>query len=187
MRDGVFSCQGLLFKLSVERCVLVITKLDPKFKDEVSKVAGGENIKRCFQCGTCNVGCPVREIEDKYNPRKIIRMTVLGMKERVLSSDFIWLCSACYTCQERCPQDVKIPEVMNVLKNLAVKEGYIHSAFAKRVELVGTHGKLFPISNFDNAKRKELGLPLIPPENKEVQEIFKITGLSKLSRVGGAE
>jgi heterodisulfide reductase subunit C len=168
----------------MERTALTITKLDPNFKFEVTKVPGGQNIMRCFQCGTCNVGCPVREIEEKYNPRKIIRMVVLGMKERVLSSDFIWLCSACYTCQERCPQDVKISDVMNALKNLAVKEGHIHNSFAKRVELVGTRGRLFPIGDFDNAKRKELGLPQIPPKNEEVQKLFK---LSRLSRLASAE
>lgn len=161
--------------------VLVITKLDAKFKDAVSKVPGGQNVKRCFQCGTCNVGCPVRDIEEKYNPRKIIRMTILGMRERVLSSDFIWLCSTCYTCQERCPQDVRIPEVMNALKNLAVQEGIIHSSFVKRVELIGTLGRLFPISSFDNKKRQELGLPQIPPENKEVQKLFRLTGLNAIS------
>jgi heterodisulfide reductase subunit C len=171
----------------VERPILVVTKLDPKFKDEVSKVPGGQNIKRCYQCGTCNVGCPVREIEEKYNPRKIIRMTVLGMRERVLSNEFIWLCSACYTCRERCPQDVRIADVMNALKNLAVKEGYVHSSFAKRVEIVGTQGKLFPVSQFDNTKRKELGLPRIQPRNEEVQEIFKLTGLNKLSSAGRGE
>jgi len=165
----------------------LVTKLDPKFKDEVSKVPGGQNIKRCYQCGTCNVGCPVREIEEKYNPRKIIRMTVLGMKERVLSSDFIWLCSACYTCEERCPQDVRIADVMNALKNLAVNEGFVHSSFAKRAELVCANGRLFPVSQFDNAKRKELGLPEIPPKNEEVQELFKLTGLDKLSIAGESE
>ena len=169
----------------MERTALAMTKLDPNFKFEVTKVPGGQNIMRCFQCGTCNVGCPVREIEEKYNPRKIIRMVVLGMKERVLSSEFIWLCSACYTCQERCPQDVKISDVMNALKNLAVKEGHIHSSFAKRVELVGTQGRLFPISDFDNTKRKELGLPQIPPKNEEVQELFKLSRLSKLACAGG--
>ncbi len=166
---------------------MTVTKLDPKFKDEVSKVPGGQNMKRCFQCGTCNVGCPVREIEEKYNPRKIIRMAVLGMRERVLSSNFIWLCSACYTCQERCPQDVRIPEVMNALKNLAVKEGYIHSSFAKRVELLATQGRLFPISQFDNTKRKDLGLPQIPSKNEEATEIFRLTGLSKLLSTEGRE
>ncbi len=76
---------------------------------------------------------------------------------------------------------------MNALKNLAVRKGYIHSSFAKRVELVGAQGRLFPISQFDNNKRKELGLPQIPPKNEEVQELFKLAGLNKLPNAGGGE
>ena len=160
------------------------TKLDPRFKDEISYMPGGQNIKRCFQCGTCNVGCPVREIEANYNPRKIIRMAVLGMRERVLTSDFIWLCAMCYTCQERCPQDVRIPEVMNAIKNLAVQEGYIHPAFAKRAYAVGTTGRLHVVSAFENKRRQELGLPGIPERNEEVARIFLITGYGKLLMKG---
>jgi len=69
---------------------------------------------------------------------------------------------------------------MNALKNLAVKEGYIHSSFAKRMEVLWTHGTLYPLSRFDNTKREELGLPQIPSGNKEVQELFKLTGLNKV-------
>jgi heterodisulfide reductase subunit C len=159
---------------------LAITELDPKFKEEVSKLPGGQNLTRCFQCGTCNVGCPVREINEEFNPRKIIRMVVLGMKDRVLSSDFIWLCSQCYICQERCPQDVRIPEVMDAIKNVAVREGYIHSTFAKQAETIGNLGILYAISDFENKRRIRLGLPELPPQNHEVPEIYKMTGLNKL-------
>ena len=161
---------------------MTITKLDPGFKEDVSKLPGGENLKRCFQCGTCNVACPVREIDEKYNPRKIIHMVLLGMKERVLSSDFIWLCSSCYTCEERCPQDVRIPEVMDAIKNLAVSEGYIHDTFAQQAETVGQLGILYAISDFENKRRRKLGLPQLPSQNQEVHEIYKITGLNKLLR-----
>ncbi|HID94337.1 MAG TPA: 4Fe-4S dicluster domain-containing protein [bacterium (Candidatus Stahlbacteria)] len=159
---------------------VVVSKLDPTFKYEVAHQPGGEHIKRCFQCGTCTAGCPVREIDDKYNPRKIIRMTLLGMRDRVLSSEFIWLCSTCYTCHERCPQDVRITEVMNVLKNMAVKEGYIHPAFKEQARLIGTFGRLYEVEDFDNKKRERLGLPKVEKTFDEVVEIFKITGLDKL-------
>jgi len=162
-------------------------KLDPKFKDEVSERPGGQNIKRCFQCGTCTAGCPVREVEEKYNPRKIIWMTILGMRDRVLSNDFIWLCSECDTCQERCPQDVRIPDVMVALKNLAVKRGHIHASFAKRVEQVEKHGTLHSLSMSVNKRRESLGLPQIPSENKEVQELFRLTGLDKLESAQGGK
>lgn len=155
-------------------------RLDPKFKEEVSKIRGGENIKRCFQCGTCSAGCPIRWIDGKYNPRKIIRMVILGMRDRVLSSDFIWLCSQCYTCEERCPQDVRIPEIMHAIKNLAVREGFVHSAFAQQAETIGELGILYAISDFENKRRTNIGLPTLPTQNLEVKEIYKITGLDNL-------
>lgn len=160
-------------------------KLDPTFKEEVTRIPGGENVKRCFQCGTCSAGCPVREIDEKYNPRKIIRMVILGMRARVLSNDFVWLCSQCYTCDERCPQDVRICEVMHVLKNLAVREGHIHAAFRKQTETVGKLGILYPISDFENKRRVGMGLPELPTQNLEVREIYKITGLDKLLTTEG--
>jgi len=157
-------------------------KLDLKFRDEISRLPGGYNLKRCYQCGVCSAGCPVREIDEKYNPRKIIRMIILGMRDRVLSSDFIWLCSQCYTCEERCPQDVRIPEVMDALRNMAVKAGYIQETLAKQVEAVSKLGRLHPISDFENRRRAGLGLPKLTPQNPEAQELFKLTGLDKMLR-----
>ncbi len=110
--------------------------LDPEFKSLIAKEPGGENITKCFSCGTCTAGCPVREVTDRYNPRKIIRMALLGMKKEVLSSQFIWLCSSCYTCHERCPQNVKIPELMNAIKNIAVREGHLPSAMRAQMDLL---------------------------------------------------
>ncbi|MFQ6067899.1 MAG: 4Fe-4S dicluster domain-containing protein [bacterium] len=163
-----------------EEKIISVSELDSNFKYEIAKEPGGENIMRCFACGTCPAGCPVREIDDRYDPRKIIRMVLLGMKERVLSSDFIWLCSTCYTCYERCPQDVRITEVMNALKNLAAKEGYLHPSFAKQAELVEMHGRLYEIDEFDNKKRARIGLPPIIMNSKEIEEIFKMTRIDKL-------
>ncbi len=154
-------------------------ELDLRFRDEVATLPGAEQLNRCFQCGVCTGSCPVRLIESKYNPRKIIRMTTLGMKDRVLSSDFIWLCSTCYLCTDRCPQGVKITEVMNVLKNIAVKEGHIHPAFATQARLIAENGRLYKIEDFDNEMREEIGLPSLRSKCDEVGEIFKATGLWK--------
>jgi heterodisulfide reductase subunit C len=157
--------------------IIDLQKLDPNFKDEIASLPGGENIKKCFACGNCTASCPVREIEDKYNPRKIIRMALLGMKEEVLKSDFIWLCSTCYTCSERCPQEVKLTEVMNVIKNLAVKEGYMHPAYQGQIELIYSHGRLYEIDDFDNKKREKVGLPKISTPTSEIKKIFEMTKL----------
>lgn len=99
-----------------------LEKLDPSFKYEVSKEIGGQNIKLCFNCGICTVSCPVRRVDDAYNPRKIIRMVLYGMRKEILSSETIWKCAHCLTCLERCPQDVRFAEVIEALRILAVRE-----------------------------------------------------------------
>lgn len=116
--------------------IISTRELDPGFKYEVAEEPGGENIKVCFSCGICTAGCPVSEIDPRYNPRKIIRMVLLGMREEVLSSDFIWFCTLCYTCYARCPQNVKFTEVMGALRRMALREGYVSRAFVQQVERI---------------------------------------------------
>jgi heterodisulfide reductase subunit C len=152
---------------------------DPNFKSLIASEPGGENIKKCFSCGTCTAGCPVREVTDRYNPRRIIRMAILGMKKEVLSSDFIWLCSSCYTCFERCPQNVKIPELMNAIKNIAVKEGYLPPSMKSQLDLLASFGRLLEITDFENEKRKESDLPLVQGRTEDVEKILKKLGFHR--------
>jgi heterodisulfide reductase subunit C len=152
--------------------------LDSNFKFLIASEPGGENIKKCFSCGTCTAGCPVREVTDRYNPRKIIRMALLGMKKEVLSSQFIWLCSSCYTCYERCPQDVRIPELMNAIKNIAAREGYLPPAMKIQLDLLSSFGRLLEITDFENEKRKESNLPPVQGKTEDIKKILKKVGLS---------
>ena len=118
-----------------------IEGLDPQFKYRVAEEPGGENIRRCFACGICTAGCPVSEIDEEYNPRRIIRMVLLGMKDEVLSSDFIWSCTMCYTCYARCPQNVKFTDIMDALRNIAVREGYVDPSFLRHVRDIDTYSQ----------------------------------------------
>ncbi|RKX41074.1 MAG: heterodisulfide reductase [Thermotogae bacterium] len=157
-----------------------VSELDKNFKYEVAKQPGGEHLLRCFACGTCTASCPVREIDEKYNPRKIIRMVLLGMRDEVLKSDFVWLCSTCYACYERCPQDVRFTDIMTALKNIAIKNGYIHPAFKEQARLVGTFGRLYEVEDFDNKKRERLGLPKVKGRFEDVKNFIKSKGIDKL-------
>ncbi len=160
--------------------------LDRDFKYQVMREPGGEYLSRCFACGTCTASCPVREIDERFNPRKIIRMTLLGMRKEVLESEFVWLCTACYMCQERCPQDVMITELMNAIKNVAVKEGFIHPSYTAQVEALKNFSRLYEVGEFENKKRQKIGLPALDTETKKefVQVIDDyVSGLLK----GGEE
>lgn len=103
---------------------LVVEDLDGKFCDEVAALPGGENIRKCYACGTCAAGCPVTSIDEQYNSRKIIRQVLFGMREQVLASPLIWFCLMCYRCYSRCPQQVNFTDVMRALRYLAIEHGY---------------------------------------------------------------
>jgi heterodisulfide reductase subunit C/FixJ family two-component response regulator/glycine cleavage system H lipoate-binding protein len=157
-----------------------VSALDPKFKYRIAKTPGGEHIKSCFACGVCTAVCPIREIDNEYNPRKIIRMALLGMKERVLNAPFIWLCSTCYQCAERCPQGVKFTDVISAIKNIAVEEGHIHPSYVTQADLIRSSGRLYPIDPFDNRKREKLGLPALPTEDHGAETVFEASGMNRI-------
>jgi heterodisulfide reductase subunit C len=104
---------------------IVLAENDPEFKNDIAAQPGAESFMRCFTCGTCTASCPVAEVNEAYDPRKIIRMSILGMRDAVLSSDILWMCSRCYTCHALCPQNVKFTDVISILRDMAVKEGYV--------------------------------------------------------------
>jgi heterodisulfide reductase subunit C len=143
------------------------TKLDPQFKYQISKMHGGEKLMRCFQCGTCTSDCPVARFSDTYRPRQIIRMAQLGMKDKVLSSDTLWLCAACFTCTDRCPQDVEVANVIRVLRNLAAEEGHIPQVFKEQFDSILESGYAYKIPELRLKKRETSGLPPLPKGNQQ--------------------
>ena len=76
----------------------------------------------CYQCRKCTNGCPVTFAMDLY-PDEVIRLAILGQRERVLGCRTIWVCAACETCTTRCPNEVKIAEMMDCLKEMAIRTG----------------------------------------------------------------
>ncbi len=114
--------------------IVVDRHLDAGFKYEIAERPGGENIRKCFACGTCTAGCPAFHADHEYNPRRIIRMILLGMREEVLASPAIWLCHQCYACSANCPQDVDFSHIMMAIRDIAVREGRHPKDRLSRVE-----------------------------------------------------
>ncbi len=75
----------------------------------------GVKITDCYQCGKCSAGCPVAFAMDK-TPRQIIRLLQLGMLDEALKTHTIWLCATCQTCSTRCPRDVDLATLNEVLQ-----------------------------------------------------------------------
>ena len=141
-----------------EEQVLNVSELDLTFCDEVASQPGGEHIRRCFACGTCAAGCPITEIDPEYNPRKIIRQVLFGMRKEVLSSPLIWYCLVCYRCYARCPQKVNFTDVMRALRYLAIKGRHASRDTLRRMEEVDrfTQAIRHDLIEYGFTKRTEL-------------------------------
>ena len=155
-------------------------QVDPNFKSELAQQFEGDIFSACIMCRNCTASCPITTINNTFNPFRIIRMALLGLKKEIFTSDFIWLCSNCYACQERCPQGINIPEFMTICKNLAVKEGYAPAGKKAQMNAIKGEGKIYPIDDFDNKKRKKSGLPALPTSCEAVKSLFSKCSDSKI-------
>lgn len=155
------------------------------FADELME-AGAKTLNLCFQCGTCTGGCPSGRFT-ALRIRKIIRKAQLGFKEDVLPSDDLWLCTTCYTCYERCPRGVEVPDIIMTIRNKAVQSGYMAEAHKKTAKYLIKYGHMVPLTDEFKEIREKLGLKREPEttwSNKkaleEVQKIIGLTGFKKL-------
>ncbi len=169
------------------RRVIRLEEINDAFSREVIK-AGGEKLYVCFQCGTCTASCPIFKFDESYNPRLIIRSAVLGLMDRILNNDMLWLCAACYSCTERCPRGVRPAEVIRAIRNIAAEKGYIHEFFKTQADTIINYGRIWEEEEFVNEMREDMGLPPVPSVNREeVKKILEYTKVKKILASGEGE
>jgi|UniRef100_A0A7C5AKB9 heterodisulfide reductase subunit C len=113
--------------------VLRLHELDPQFREEVAREPGCQHLWRCFSCGVCTATCPVAEVEPEFSPSRIIRQIMYGLRRPLLASRALWYCALCAQCSFACPQDVRFRDIIQGLRNLAVREGVVRPSQAARL------------------------------------------------------
>jgi heterodisulfide reductase subunit C len=171
--------------LLTDKELLTDANRDPDFTAEFID-AGIETVKHCFQCGTCSGSCPSGR-RTPYKVRQIVRKCLLGLKEEVITDDALWMCTTCYTCQERCLRSVKIVEIIKKARNIAAHAGYMAKPHKMTGVFVMNTGHAVPINDNVKALRAKIGLPELPPTThtypealEEVQKLCKITAFDEL-------
>ncbi|MBU0600640.1 4Fe-4S dicluster domain-containing protein [bacterium] len=153
-------------------------------------------VSKCLQCLKCTAGCPLSSWMD-YKPNQINRMIQMGDRDKVLGSSVIWLCVGCQTCVTRCPMKINIPDLMDTLREVAVKERVskepnitmFHQLFLNSVkrwgrvhelELIGLYklksGQLFSDMQLGQQMFMKGKLALLPDgvrNKKGIREIFE--------------
>lgn len=82
--------------------------------------AGGESLKKCYQCATCTVVCDVTGDMQPF-PRKEMVWAQWGLKDRLINDADVWLCHQCADCTAKCPRDAKPGEVLGAIRRTAYR------------------------------------------------------------------
>jgi heterodisulfide reductase subunit C len=74
---------------------------------------------------------------------------------------------------------------MNAIKNIAVREGYLPSAMKAQLDLLSSFGRLLEITDFENEKRRESGLPILQGKIEDIRKILERLGSHREEKIGG--
>ena len=162
--------------------------IDLNFKRHILDIMLGEDkLAYCFQCGKCNDVCPVSmRWGSRYNPRDLVLFSALGYKDALVAAvvrdDFVlWGCTDCETCDEKCPAEIPITDIICDLKNLAVSLGACPDFYKDSSQVILDTGVSIPSQAAIEKRREQLGVgaaPKVPVE--DVQTILKEIGLDKI-------
>jgi quinone-modifying oxidoreductase subunit QmoC len=118
-----------------------ITRVDPDLNFiKYLKSAGGDSMKKCYQCATCSVVCPLASDGNPF-PRKEMIWAQWGLKEKLATDPDILLCHQCGDCTAYCPRGAKPAEVLGAIRAYA----YTHYGFPSGLAKLCSDGKNLPI------------------------------------------
>ena len=142
----------------------VVSDYNEALEDEIASLPGGENIHRCWQCGSCTNSCTVNAINPDFNPRYWIYLIRMGMESELLrDKDIIWQCVSCNKCTYACPRDV-VPEA-------------VMKATSHWLELKG-HTPKSPSMHFDEVFTEQILKTGKIEESRTIRRFFSRTGQS---------
>jgi quinone-modifying oxidoreductase subunit QmoC len=99
---------------------------------------GGDSLKKCFQCATCSVACPISP-DTKPFPRKEMIAASWGLKDKLVGNGDIWLCHNCGDCSTLCPRGAKPGDVLAAIRMYAISH---YAGFPALGKLVNDPKKL---------------------------------------------
>ncbi|MBU0483516.1 MAG: quinone-interacting membrane-bound oxidoreductase complex subunit QmoC [Proteobacteria bacterium] len=104
------------------------------------KNAGGDTLKKCYQCATCSVVCPLSSDDNPF-PRKEMISAQWGLKDKLIGDVNVMLCHQCGDCTAYCPRGAKPGDVLGAIRAYA----YTHFGFPQGLAKLCSSGKNLPM------------------------------------------
>jgi quinone-modifying oxidoreductase subunit QmoC len=104
------------------------------------KSAGGDSVKKCYQCATCSVVCPLSSDGNPF-PRKEMIWAQWGLKDKLTGDPDVLLCHQCGDCTAYCPRGAKPGDVLGAIRAYA----YTSFGFPQGLAKLCSSGKNLPI------------------------------------------
>ena len=104
---------------------------DVGFINELAALGGGD-LKKCYQCATCAVACPISP-DTRPFPRKEMIAASWGLKNKLVGNGDVWLCHNCGDCNTLCPRGAKPGDALAALRQYTIVEYATPKGLAKLV------------------------------------------------------
>ncbi len=165
---------------------------DLEFRSWILQQPEGKTLLQCYQCGRCTSACPVAEVDSSFNPRLFLQKVILA-DETLTENQLVWNCLTCEQCEVRCPEHVKIPQILILAKVRGFASGNTPQIALDRARSILSEGRTIQVSDPMLKTRDKMGLPnLGNPPVKQLSSILKKLALAERletaeSKYGGAE
>ncbi len=75
----------------------------------------GASYEACIACGLCASGCPASGLYG-MDPRRFIRMAMLGLNEELAGTPWVWTCTQCKRCAYICPMGIDVSVLVGIAR-----------------------------------------------------------------------